>query len=151
MSASDLGSMRSAGHYISRIARAFARISDARLRELGFATAQLPVLTALGDGARLSQAELTRWAKVEQPTMAQLLGRMERDGIIRRAPDPKDRRSSLVALTDEARAKLPAARAILEAGNRDALRGLTYAEAATFLNLLQRVLANAEAMEARAG
>ena len=73
--------MKTPGHYISRIARAFARIGDVRLRELGFATAQLPVLTALKDGARLSQTELARWAKVEQPTMAQLLARMERDGM----------------------------------------------------------------------
>ena len=105
----------------------------ARLREVGFATAQLPVLTALKDGARLSQAELARWARVEQPTMAQLLARMERDGIIRREPDPGDRRSSLVVLTDEARAKLPACRAILEDGNREAMRGLSDEEVATLI------------------
>lgn len=141
--------MRTPGHYISRIARAFARIGDMRLRELGFATAHLPVLTALRDGARLSQTELARWAKVEQPSMAQLLARMERDGIIRREPDPRDRRSSLIALTDEARVKLPAGRAILEAGNREAMSGLSDEEVATLIGLLQRVLANAEEMERR--
>jgi MarR family transcriptional regulator, transcriptional regulator for hemolysin len=141
--------MRTPGHYISRIARAFARIGDLRLRELGFATAQLPVLTALKDGAKLSQTELARWAKVEQPTMAQLLARMERDGIICREPDPADRRISLIALTEEARAKLPAGRAILEAGNREAMRGLSDEEVATLISLLQRVLVNAEEMEGR--
>ncbi len=99
--------MQTPGHYISRIARAFARIGDARLRGLGIATAQLPVLTALKHGALLSQTELARWAKVEQPTMAQMLARMERDGLIRREPDPNDRRSSLIALTEQAHAKLP--------------------------------------------
>ena len=82
--------------------------------------------------------------------MGQLLARMERDGIVRREPDPKDRRSSLMALTDEARAKLPAGRAILEAGNREAIRGLSEAEVAMLINLLQRVFANAEEMEGRA-
>ena len=149
MTDGDWSPMRTPGHYISRIARAFARIGDMRLRELGFATAQLPVLTALKDGARLSQTELARWAKVEQPSMAQLLARMERDGIIRREPDPRDRRSSLIVLTDQARAKLPAGRAILEAGNREAMRGLSEEEVATLINLLQRVLANAEEMERR--
>jgi MarR family transcriptional regulator, transcriptional regulator for hemolysin len=150
MADAEWNPMKTPGHYISRIARAFARIGDVRLRELGFATAQLPVLTALKDGARLSQTELARWAKVEQPTMAQLLARMERDGIVRREPDPKDRRSSLIALTDEARAKLPAGRAILEAGNREAMYGLSEAEVAMLISLLQRVLANAEEMEGRA-
>ncbi len=31
--------------------------------------------------------------------MAQCLARMERDGIVCREPDPKDRRSSFIALT----------------------------------------------------
>ena len=63
-------------HYFSRIARGLTRVGDARLRELGFATAQLPVLAALKDGARLSQIDLARWAKVEQPTLAQMLARL---------------------------------------------------------------------------
>jgi DNA-binding MarR family transcriptional regulator len=136
------------GHYFSRIARGMGRIGDMRLRELGFATAQLPVLTALKDGAKLSQTELARWAKVEQPTMAQLLARMERDGIVRREPDPADRRSSLISLTDQARDNLPAAREILMQGNRDITRGLSDDEVQTLISLLARVLANVEALEA---
>jgi DNA-binding MarR family transcriptional regulator len=139
--------MRTPGHYFSRIARGLARIGDARLKELGFATAQLPVLTALKDGAALSQTALARWAKVEQPTMAQLLARMERDGIIRRYPDPRDRRASLVSLTDQARAQLPAGRLVLEQGNRDATAGLSPQELDVLIDLLQRVLANIERME----
>ncbi len=147
MAQDDWNPMKAPGHYISRIARGMARIGDVRLGELGFATAQLPVLTALKDGAQLSQAELARWAKVEQPTMAQLLARMERDGIVRREPDPRDRRSSLISLTDEAIAKLPAGRAILRQGNKDMTRGLSAAEVRTLLDLLSRVLANVDAMD----
>ena len=135
------------GHYFSRIARALARIGDIRLRELGFATAQLPVLTALKDGARMSQTELARWAKVEQPTMAQMLARMERDGIIRREADPNDRRGSLVSLTKQARSRLPAGRAILRQGNVEMTKGLSAREVETLVGLLKRVLANIEAME----
>lgn len=135
------------GHYFTRIARAMARIGDRRLAPLGFATAQLPVLSALREGEKKSQTELARWAKVEQPTMAQLLARMERDGLIQREPDPADRRSSLISLTESARAKLPAGREILRHGNVDAMRGLSDAEVETLIGLLKRVLANVEAME----
>lgn len=135
------------GHYFSRIARGLTRIGDARLRDLGFATAQLPVLVALKDGARLSQTELARWAKVEQPTMAQMLARMERDGLIHREPDPNDKRSSLVSLTAEARQRLPAGRTVLRQGNADMTQGLSDHEVATLVALLRRVLANVEAME----
>jgi DNA-binding MarR family transcriptional regulator len=140
--------MRTPGHYINRIARSMTRVGDSRLRELGFATAQLPVLGMLADGSERSQAELARWAKVEQPTMAQLLARMERDGLIRRVPDPRDKRSSLVSLTEAARSRLPAGRDVLVQGNRDATKGLSPDEVETLLGLLERVLANVEAMEA---
>ncbi|MBO1326574.1 MarR family transcriptional regulator [Acetobacter sp. TBRC 12305] len=135
------------GHYFSRIARGLTRVGDARLRELGFATAQLPVLAALKDGAALSQTELARMAKVEQPTMAQMLTRMERDGLIARAPDPRDRRASLISLTPEALARLPAGRAVLRQGNADMTQGLTPDEVDTLVSLLKRVLANIETME----
>ncbi|MDX3900718.1 MAG: MarR family transcriptional regulator [Sphingobium sp.] len=123
-------------------------MSDARLRKLDFAMAHLPVLTALKDGARLSQTELARWTKVEQPTMAQMIARMERDGLVRREPDPRDKRSSLVSLTDKALDRLPAGRAILRQGNADMTRGLSPEEVDTLVSLLRRVLANIETLEA---
>ena len=135
------------GHYFSRISRGLARVGDARLRELGLATAHLPVLTALKDGARLSQTELARWAKVEQPSMAQLLARMERDGLVKREPDPQDKRSSLVSLTETALARLPVGRAVLRQGNADMTRGLSRQEVDTLVSLLRRVLDNVEALE----
>ena len=143
----DWQPMKTPGHYFSRIARGLARVSDARLSGLGFASAQLPVLSALADGKRMSQMELARWAKVEQPSMAQLLARMERNGLVRREPDPSDRRSSLILLTEEAQAKLPAGREVLRQGNEEATRGLSADEVETLLALLRRVLANVEAME----
>ncbi|MDF0488474.1 MarR family transcriptional regulator [Sphingomonas sp. H39-1-10] len=139
--------MLTPGHYFTRIARALARIGDKRLAAVGFATAQLPVLSALRDGEKKSQTELARWAKVEQPTMAQLIARMERDGLVQREPDPADRRSSLISLTETARERLPAGREILRQGNVEAMRGLSDAEVETLLGLLKRVLANVEAME----
>lgn len=135
------------GHYFSRIARGLSRVGDARLRDLGLATAQLPILTALKDGAQLSQKQLAHWAKVEQPTMAQMLSRMERDGLIQRTPDPNDRRSSLISLTKAALDRLPAGRAVLRQGNADMTKGLTSEEVDTLVVLLRQVLANIEVME----
>ncbi|TGX50294.1 MarR family transcriptional regulator [Sphingomonas gei] len=148
MGEDDWDPLRHPGHYFSRISRGLTRVGDGRLRELGFATAQLPVLAALKDGARLSQSELARWAKVEQPTMAQMLSRMERDGLIRREPDPEDRRSSLVSLTEIALERLPAGRAVLRQGNADMTKGLSRDEVDALISLLRRVLANVEALEA---
>lgn len=139
--------METPGHYFSRIARGLARVGDTRLRALGFASAHLPVLSALIDGNRMSQIELARLVKVEQPSMAQLINRMERDGLVRREPDLTDRRSSMISLTEKALAQLPQGREILLQGNKEAMEGLTAQEVETLMGLLRRVLANVEAMD----
>ena len=130
------------GHLISLAARGFARLSEARLKPLGFGVGHLPVLIALRDGRADTQRDLARFAKIEQPTMAQMLARMERDGLIRRTPDASDGRSSRIALTGVAQARLPDACAALFEGNREALGGFTDEEAAQLVDLLRRVIPN---------
>lgn len=135
---------RSAGYMTNWAARLFARAIDRRLKEIGVSSGHLPVFFALGDGAALSQKALTEAAAIEQPTMAATLTRMERDGLIARRPDPEDGRSSLISLTPEAMAKMPAVRTAIAAVNAEALAGLSEAEADAFLKGLATVVANLE-------
>lgn len=130
------------GHLISLAARGFARMSEARLKPLGFGVGHLPVLIALQDGQAGSQRDLARFARIEQSSMAQMLARMERDGLICRTPDPADGRSSQISLTQAARTRLPDACAALFQGNRDALNGFTDEESTQLVVLLTRLIAN---------
>lgn len=130
------------GHLISLAARGFARLSEARLKPLGFGVGHLPVLVALQNGGASTQRDLARFAKVEQPPMAQMLARMERDGLIRHTCDPADRRSRRITLTAAAEARLPDAVATLLQGNRDVLSGFTDEEAGQLVALLTRLIAN---------
>jgi MarR family transcriptional regulator, transcriptional regulator for hemolysin len=130
------------GHLISLAARGFARLSEARLKPLGFGVGHLPVLVALRDGRASTQRDLARFARIEQPPMAQMLARMERDGLIERVPDPADRRSSRITLTPTALARLPDAVDVLLRGNEEVLRGFTNSEAGQLIDLLTRVIAN---------
>ncbi|MEO0499747.1 MAG: MarR family transcriptional regulator [Pseudomonadota bacterium] len=138
----DQDVLNTPGHLISLAARRFARASEMRLKPLGFGVGHLPVLVALRDSRASTQRDLARFARMEQPPMAQMLARMERDGLIRRTPDPADRRSSLVTLTEEAEARLPAAIDVLLQGNRDVLSGFTDEEAVQFTAMLVRLIAN---------
>ncbi len=138
----DLDVLSTPGHLISLAARGFTRLSEARLKPLGFGVGHLPVLVALRDGLASTQRDLARFAKVEQPPMAQMLARMEWAGLIERKPDPADRRSSRVVLMEVARARLPKAVAVLLQGNREALAGFTDQEAAQLVALLTRLIAN---------
>lgn len=137
------------GHLIGRAARLLTRLADARLKALGVAGGQIPVLVALQDGSEMSQAALVQFARVEQPTMAATLSRMERDGLIRRRPDPDDRRGSLVSLTPEAIERLPRVRAALSGLAREVLEGFDGAEKELLVGLTQRMIANMEKIVTR--
>jgi MarR family transcriptional regulator, transcriptional regulator for hemolysin len=134
------------GHLISLAARVFARLSEARLKPLGFGVGHVPVLVALQHGQAQSQRKLARFARIEQSSMAQMLDRMERDGLICRTPDPADGRSSQISLTKTAQRRLPAACTVLSQGNGEALKGFTDKEAAELIALLTRLIANLDRM-----
>jgi MarR family transcriptional regulator for hemolysin len=144
--ANELKVLSTPGHLISLAARSFARLSEARLKPLGFGVGYLPVLVALKNGVATTQRDLARFAKMEQPSMAQMLARLERDGLIKREPDPGDGRSSLISLTSLAEARMPGACEVLYAGNREATGCFTAAEAIQFISLLKRLTANLESI-----
>jgi MarR family transcriptional regulator for hemolysin len=131
-----------AGFWINFASRTIVRTLDARLKPSGFAMSQLPVLRALGEGGALAQKDLARIARVEQPTMAEMLVRMEQAGLVQRQPNPDDRRGTLTSLTRGARARFAKARDVLVAAEREAFTDFTEAEKALLVSLLQRVVKN---------
>jgi DNA-binding MarR family transcriptional regulator len=138
---------RSLGYWVNRASRLLLRIHDERLRPLGFSMGQLPVLDALADGVARSQKEIAERAGVKQPTMAEMLARMERDGVVRRAPDPSDGRGSLISLNAAAVARIPEARARLLRGEEEATAGLRTGERDAMIALLRRVVSNLQAVD----
>jgi DNA-binding MarR family transcriptional regulator len=93
---------------------------------------QFAQLLALYQTDGLTQAELCTRVQIEQPTMANTLARMERDGLITRTPDPADQRRALVRLTEHARRLEPDLLAAARAVNDLATQGLTDEEITTF-------------------
>lgn len=128
---------------INQYARVMAKQVDERLRPLGVTASQLPVLVALKSGGQLTQKELAETAGVEQPSMAQLLARMERDGLVRREPSPTDGRSSLVSLTPAAMRKLEPGRAVLKQMDDEACAIFEPAERELLARLLLRLVESA--------
>ena len=120
----------SLGYQLGLLDRLYDRCLQEALKEFGVAPGQFAPMVMLFEEDGLTQAELCRRINVEQPTMANTLERMERDGLVRRKADSEDRRRAHVFLT--ARAKemqvqvMEAARAVsnrtvsrLSAGEQD--------------------------------
>lgn len=133
----------SVGYLVNWAARLFARSLERRLD--GANLGPMPVYYALLDGAALPQKELARLAAVEQPTMANTLARMLRDGLVTASPDPADRRSSLIRLTPLGHERGLSAMAAAAAVNALALEALAPEEREPFLAMLRKVLARLDA------
>lgn len=131
---------QSLGYMINWAARLFAREMDDALRPFGLMSGQLPVFFALADGKPLAQRDLAQLAAVEQSTMAKTLARMERDGLIQRTPDPKDRRSAFISLSPLAEERLPDIAAAVAAINARSHAALVGEDSAHLLELLRRVI-----------
>ena len=76
------------------------------------------VLAALSARPGETVTGLAEACLLQQPTMAKLLDRMARDGLVARAPDARDRRLIRVALTPEGEAR--AAELLAVAGRHEA-------------------------------
>lgn len=135
---------KSAGHMTNWAARLFTRAIDCRLKQIGVSSGMLPVFLALGRGARLSQKALAVAAAIEQPTMAVILSRMEREGLIDRWPDPADRRSQLIALTPAAIIMADQIEEAVMDVNGIALQYIEEADRVTFFYLLKAVVLSLE-------
>lgn len=130
------------GRWVNRAARDLARAGDAALRPVGLRYSQVPVLALLQSGCSLTQTDLASATGIEQPSMAELLGRMRRDGLIESTRNPRDGRSQVISLTPAACQVLDDAHQRITAMEGRALRGFTADEVTTLTGLLMRLSHN---------
>ena len=84
---------------LSRFQRLYDRALRNRLAPYGVNPGYLNVLQCLWERDGITQTELRRGLDIEQATLSNTLKRMERDGLISRDADPKDRRLHAITLT----------------------------------------------------
>jgi DNA-binding MarR family transcriptional regulator len=137
----------SLGYQVNHLGRLLAQALRNRIGALGVVPGQFAQLLALFEQDGLTQTELCQRVRIEQPTMANTLNRMERDGLVRRVPDPVDGRRARVMLTPRARRLEPALTSAARSVNADAMRGIGDREVAAFMATLARMIDNLEAVE----
>lgn len=132
----------SLGYVINHVARQFARALHDEISQHGVVPGQFAQLLALYEKDGITQQELCEIVQIEQPTMANTLKRMERDGLVERVPHASDRRKHLIVLTDMAK-RLEAP--LIEAANRvnaAATQGLDRKEAEKLMATMRLLASN---------
>src|SRR5688572_14941030 len=132
----------SLGYMVGLLGRLYDKELQDRLKPLGVAPGQFPALVMLFEEDGLTQAELCRRINVEQPTMANTLARMERDGLIRRRADAKDKRRTLIHLTPKAKDIRLQVMAEARRVAQQAVGGLAPAQQDQLFSLLTRLVEN---------
>jgi DNA-binding MarR family transcriptional regulator len=129
---------------VSRLARHLDRARRTAFARHGLETWGFDVLSALrrqGAPYQLSPGSLLRATLVTSGTMTNRIDRLAAAGLVRRQPDPQDKRGVLVTLTPEGRARVDAALADLLGREEALLTSLDRGERQELASLLRTLLA----------
>jgi DNA-binding MarR family transcriptional regulator len=129
---------------ISRLARHLDRARRTAFARHGLESWEFDVLSALrrqGAPYQLSPGALLRATLVTSGTMTNRIDRLATAGLVRRQPDPQDKRGVLVTLTAEGLTRVDAALADLLGREEALLAGLDRGERQVLAGLLRVLLA----------
>jgi len=88
--------------FLVLIARRWRSLLDERLRPIDQSSARMEALSAILNLPPLrAQVEIAKRLRIEGPTITRMLDVLEKDKLVSRLPDPKDRRTNLLELTPE--------------------------------------------------
>jgi DNA-binding MarR family transcriptional regulator len=133
---------------ISRLARHLDRARRAAFTDHGLELWEFDVLSALrrqGAPYQLTPGALLRATLVTSGTMTNRVDQLAKAGLVRREPDPQDRRGVLVTLTPAGVDRVDAALADLLRSEHALLSGLSETDRRTLADLLRVLLAPLDA------
>lgn len=125
--------------HLSRLQRRYARALALRLEPLGVKPGYLDILERLWQQDNPTQKALHATLDIEQATLSSTLKRMERDGLLRRERNPKDRRMTHIVLTDHGRAIRKVVAASVLDVHAQATAGLTVNDRRYFYRILKQI------------
>lgn len=126
---------------VEKIHRHFQEAFRASLGDAGLTKEEWKVLMALHDSVR-SHGWLCQDLGVSTGAMTNRLDKLERRGLIRRAPDPHDRRGVLLELTEPGESQLEQYITAGARRERDLVDDLTAAEKHELNRLMSKLLAS---------
>lgn len=138
--------LRNFGFLLKDVSRLYSRNFERSSAGLGLTLAQCRVLSYLRRNEGTSQVRLAYLTDTDPMTLGRLLERMEAEGLIERRPDPVDRRAHSVYLQASAIPVLDEIWRLSDCARAESLSGLTAADRAQLMKLMQRIHANLDAL-----
>lgn len=132
---------------MGRLAKHLDRAIQETFSEFGLTIGEFDVLAALrrsGQPYQLTPTELFNTLMVSSGTMTHRIDRLEQAELVRRTPDPSDRRGTLIELTDKGFNVIEKAVTAHVANEHRVLSGLEASERESLAELLRKLLSSFE-------
>lgn len=124
------------------VARLLRTLADQRARAVNMTRAQWSVLKRLEMSQGAKQAELAELLDLQPITLARLVDKLAKLGLVERRDDPYDRRANRLYLTEQAAPVLERLNDVGETLIGQALKGFDGFEIATLNKSMERIKAN---------
>ncbi|MBM7061758.1 MarR family transcriptional regulator [Pseudomonas sp. UL073] len=130
----------SIGHFLGKAAVLKDRVLDTQLAALEISAAQFRVLVYIGLERANTPADLCRELAVDSGSMTRMLDRLERKGLLLRAPCADDRRCVRLALSEAGQSIYQQSPQLGAAAMNELARGLDAQELQSLISLLRKLL-----------
>ncbi len=122
-----------------QLARRWRWRLDSRLQDLGLTQARWAALLQIQRREGVSQRQLAEFIGIEGPTLVHILNSLERQNMIERRPDTRDRRAKTVHLTDTARPLVGRIEEIAHGLRLELTEGIDDEELATCVRVFRKI------------
>lgn len=85
---------------LNNASKTLTDVLNDRFMELGITRVQWAALYYLGKNESMSQCELGKKLEIKHPSVARLIGRMEKEGYLKKVKNQEDRRITNIELTE---------------------------------------------------
>ncbi|MFG2223112.1 MarR family winged helix-turn-helix transcriptional regulator [Streptomyces sp. NPDC048644] len=120
-------------------ARGHRLVADALAAE-GMRMMHHAVLSAVAESGPVSQADLGRTLGIDPKDMVAVVNDLQKDGLVTRSPDARDRRKNAVEISAEGRRRLRRTQKLGDEANAELTAALTPDERAQLVALLTRIV-----------
>lgn len=140
---------KSPSHLLHRAQQIAANHSAAALKAAGVTLRQFSVLAALSGNEGVSQSDLVNATGIDRSTLADMVARMEKAGLIKRAASKADARAKSVSLMARGRKALEKAQPAVDAADAALFDAMPKTKQDALLSGLAKLVEDTEAAEAK--
>ena len=127
--------------FLVLVARRWRSLLDEKLRPIDQSSARMEALSAIFNAQQKpSQVDIAKRLRIEGPTLTRMLDTLEVDGLVKREPDPGDRRSKKLKVTPKGEDDLKAIFEVADIYRDRLLEGMSESEKSEVIRVLRMLL-----------